>query len=115
LSTEEHHDTLSSLDFTIPQEDLQYLNEYQGHWEITGQGPKPENFWLVTKDGRGHPVKGHLSPQQILDWGRNQGWEVSYVAPYGRHVLGAQDEVPLHEWITSRKRAHLEAYYNRQQ
>lgn len=112
MSTEEHHDTLSGLGFTIPEEDLSYLNEYPGQWEVTGEGPEPGNFWLVTKDGRGHPVSGHLSPQQILDWGREQGWEVSYVAPYGRYVIGAEDEVRLNEWITSRKRSHQEASHH---
>lgn len=114
MNSEEHHDTISGLGFTIPSEDLPYLNEYPGQWEITGAGPKPENFWLITKDGKGHPVEGHMSPQQILDWGHRQGWEVAYVAPYGRHVIGAEDEVQLHEWISSRKRAHREASYHRQ-
>ncbi|QQE80137.1 hypothetical protein [Alicyclobacillus sp. SO9] len=114
MSTGEHHDTISDLGFTIPAEDLKYVNEYTGHWELSGSGSVPENYWLVTKDGQGHPVNGHLSPQQILDWGKDQGWECAYVAPYGRHVVGAEDEIQLHEWLQSRKRKEQEDDYNRQ-
>ncbi|MDQ0189205.1 hypothetical protein JI721_11710 [Alicyclobacillus cycloheptanicus] len=107
MSTEQRHQTtLSELGFTVDVDDLPYLNEYPGEWRITGEGEMPRNFWLVTTDGVGHPVHGDLSPQQILDWGREQGWQCAYVAPYGRHVVGARDEIQLHDWLHDRKERH---------
>lgn len=109
VSTQEHHNTISGLGFTVGPQDLQFVNEYQGHWELSGSPTEmPENYWLITTDGTGHNVRGHMSPQQILDWGQQQGWLCSYVAPYGCHVVGAKDEVQLHDWIRDRRRDQLE-------
>lgn len=105
MSQQEHHNTVSELGFTVFPQDLRFVNEYSGDWALTGSEDKvPENYWLVTHDGRGHNVRGHLSPQQILDWGREQGWECAYVAPYGCHVIGAKDEIALHDWLRERQR-----------
>ena len=106
MSTEQQNTTLSELGFTINREDLPFLNEYSGQWTFSGPEAVPENHWLVTFDGQGHPVNGHLSPQQILDWGKEQGWECAYVAPYGRHVIGEKDEVQLHDWLRERRNKH---------
>ncbi len=109
MGRQEYHNTISGLGFTVFPEDLQYVNEYAGDWELTG--PKdniPENYWLVTSDGEGHNVRGHMSPQQILDWGREQGWLCAYVAPYGRHVVGAEDDIQLHDWLRDRRRHAVE-------
>ncbi|OFW78512.1 MAG: hypothetical protein A2201_10130 [Alicyclobacillus sp. RIFOXYA1_FULL_53_8] len=106
MSTEEHHSKLSELGFTIQMEDLPYLNEYQGDWAISGPEQLPNNYWLVTFDGKGHPVQGSMSPQQILDWGKRQGWECAYVAPYGRYVEGQYDGVRLDDWLRDRRRKH---------
>lgn len=108
MSTEEHHTTLSELGFTIQMADLPYLNEYQGDWIVDGPDELPNNYWLVTFDGIGHPVSGHLSPQQILDWGVERGWQVAYVAPYGRYVEGKDDGVHLHDWLRDRRNKHKE-------
>lgn len=106
MSTEQHQTTLSELGFTVRPEDLPYLNEYAGKWSVSGADPLPNNQWLVTMDGVGHPVTGHLSPQQILDWGADQGWQCAYVAPYGRHIVGANDDIQLHDWLAQRREQH---------
>ena len=103
MNTEQHQTTLSELGFTIWPEDLQYLNEYVGRWAFTGEGDVPENYWLVTFDGEGHPVTGHPSPQEILDWGHRQGWQCAYAAPYGRFVVGQEDGIELHDWLRERR------------
>ncbi|WDL98329.1 hypothetical protein [Alicyclobacillus sp. ALC3] len=109
MNRHEDHTTVSGLGFTVSAQDLKYVNEYPGQWELTGQPEKiPENYWLITHDGQGHNVRGHLSPQQILDWGRDQGWQCAYVAPYGHHVMGAEDEVQLHDWLRERQRRAAE-------
>lgn len=98
-SSQEHHETLSSLGFYFKPDDLPIINAYAGHWQVTETQHQPENYWIVTTDGKGHPVKGHLSPQEMLDWAENQGWVPAYVAPYGRYVEGELDAVELHDWI----------------
>ena len=103
MSTQEHHSTWSELGFTVREGDREYINEYAGDWVFTGETPVPDNFWLVTMDGEGHPVNGHMSPQQILDWGQERGWHCAYVAPYGRHVIGEKDEIQLHDWLRDRQ------------
>lgn len=96
----EHHTTVSELGFSVSNEDLAIVNEYPGRWGITGSAPLPDNYWVVTMDGEGHPVTGHRSPQQILDWAeRERGWQCAYVAPYGRFVQGEDDGIELHDWL----------------
>ncbi|GEO26390.1 hypothetical protein AAC03nite_21750 [Alicyclobacillus acidoterrestris] len=109
MSREEHHEKLSSLGFYFEAEDLPIINDYQGDWMVTGDH-KPDNYWVVTTDGKGHPITGHPSPQEALDWARNNGWLPAYVAPYGTYVEGALDGVQLHDWIANgrheRKHSH---------
>ncbi|MFB5190531.1 hypothetical protein [Alicyclobacillus fastidiosus] len=99
MSREEHHETLSGLGFYFEAEDLPIVNQYQGDWIVTGPDGKPDNYWVVTTDGKGHAISGHPSPQEALDWARNNGWLPAYVAPYGRYVEGELDAVALHDWI----------------
>lgn len=106
MSTQEHHTTISGLGFTVKSDYLPFINEYPGDWTYTGPEPAPDNYWLVTFDGKGHPIPGRLSPQQMLDWGEARGWYCAYVAPYGRHIIGAEDEVQLHDWLLQRKQKH---------
>ncbi|WAH37276.1 hypothetical protein [Alicyclobacillus dauci] len=101
---EEHHDTLSSLGFSFKQDDLPIINKYHGHWKVMGDDTPAENLWVVTTDGKGHPVKGHPSPQEIIDWADDQGWLPAYVAPYGRYVEGELDAIHLHDWIVQGRR-----------
>lgn len=103
---QEHHDTLSSLGFYFKPEDLPIINAYAGHWTITQPEHPSSNYWVVTTDGRGHNVRGHMSPQQILDWAEEQGWVPAYVAPYGHYVEGELDAVALHEWIRKGRFEH---------
>ncbi len=95
----EHHTTVSELGFAVTNEDLRIVNQYPGRWAITGSSPLPNNYWAVTTDGRGHPVLGRMSPDEILSAANNRGWQCAYVAPYGRYVQGENDGVELHNWI----------------
>lgn len=96
---EQHFDTFSSLGFYFDLDDLPIVNAYQGHWVVAGDDTPAQNLWLVTTDGKGHPVTGHPSPQEIIDEARHKGWLPAYVAPYGRHVEGQSDAIQLHDWI----------------
>lgn len=99
VNREEHHDTVSSLGFYFKQEDLPIINAYSGSWTLTNPEHVADNYWVVTTDGQGHNVTGHLSPDQILEWAEDKGWLPAYVAPYGQHVEGKLDAVLLHDWI----------------
>lgn len=101
---EQHFDTISSLGFYFEPEDLPIVNAYNGRWVVAGDDTPAENLWLVTTDGKGHPVEGHPSPQEILDDATDRGWLPAYVAPYGRHVEGELDAVQLHDWILRGRR-----------
>ncbi|MCL6445173.1 MAG: hypothetical protein K6T83_17250 [Alicyclobacillus sp.] len=99
VNRSERHEAISDLGFTVKPEDWQAVIDYPGRWVLTGPETLPSNFWAVTMDGRGHPVTGRKSPQEVLDWAINQGWECAYVAPYGRHVVGELDDIQLHDWL----------------
>lgn len=103
---DEHHETISSLGFYFKQEDLPLINAYQGHWVLTepGNHHTASNYWVVTTDGEGHNVQGHMSPEEILDWADNRGWLPAYVAPYGQYVEGELDAIQLHEWLQRGRR-----------
>lgn len=98
---EEHHETVSSLGFYFKPEDLPIINAYSGSWTLTNPTHTANNYWVVTTDGKGHNVGGHMSPDQILEWAEDKGWLPAYVAPYGQHVEGELDAVSLHDWIES--------------
>lgn len=103
----EHHTTMSELGFTIEDRDIPSLNAYQGEWTLTGEGEIPENYWVVTIDGNGHPIKGSGSPQQLLDRAHEMGWDPAYAAPYGCHVIGKDDGIELHEWLQDHRKKHI--------
>lgn len=107
MNRTEHHTTVSDLPFDVQIADMPAVNAYVGEWELTGDGPAAENFWLVTIDGNGHSVAGHLSPEQMLDEAIDKGWDPAYVAPYGRHVIGKLDGVQLHEWMQDQRKKHI--------
>jgi hypothetical protein len=105
LNRTEHHTTLSELGFFFDTEDLPIINAYTGTWHVQDEDQNlPENYWVITTDGKGHNVRGHMSPKQILDYAWNQGWQVAYVAPYGHYVEGIEDGVKLHDWIVEGRR-----------
>lgn len=87
--------------------DIPLINAYVGEWALTGDGPTPENLWVVTIDGNGHPMPGDASPSQILDEAKEMGWDAAYVAPYGRHIIGKLDGVQLHEWIQDHRKKKI--------
>lgn len=100
MNRTEHHTTLSELGFFFDQEDLPIINSYEGTWTVTDrEQDMPNNFWVVTTDGKGRNVIGHPSPQQIIDDAKAKGWPVAYVAPYGHYVEGTEDGIQLHDWI----------------
>lgn len=101
---EDHHETLSGLGFYFQPDDLPIINAYHGKWVVTDTEHQPNNYWVVTTDGKGHSVTGHRSPQQILDWADEQGWLPAYVAPYGKYVEGEMDAIQLHDWISQGRR-----------
>jgi hypothetical protein len=96
--------TVSGLGFTVSNEDLKFVNEYQGKWVVTETGASmPNNYWVVTTDGKGHPVRGHGSPIQMLMDAKADGLDIAYAAPYGRYVEGEDDGVQLSDWIRERR------------
>lgn len=103
----DHHTTISELGFTVQMKDLPAINAYSGEWSLTGEGPLPENFWIVTIDGNGKPITGHGSPEQLITRAQEMGWDVAYVAPYGRHVVGETDGRQLHEWLQDQRKKHI--------
>ncbi len=103
----EHHTTMSDLDFSVQSKDIPILNTYQRQWSLTGEGSVPENYWVVTIDGNGHPLTGHGTPQQFFDRANEMGWDCAYVAPYGRRVIGKDDGIELHEWIQDHRKKHI--------
>ncbi|QSO47893.1 hypothetical protein [Alicyclobacillus mengziensis] len=103
----ERHTTISDLPFTVADKDLPSINAYQGQWELTGEGDIPQNYWVVTIDGNGHPMTGHGSPRQFIDRADEMGWDVAYVAPYGRRVIGKDDGIELHEWLQDHRKKHI--------
>jgi len=94
-----HEDSISELGFTVIPTDLPIVTDYQGQWSITGPEALPNNFWVVDMEGEGHQWPGHWSPQELLNHAKDEGVNLAYVAPYGRHVEGKEDAVPLHDWI----------------
>jgi len=100
----DHHETLSDLGFFFDNSDLPIINNYPGAWAVTNPAHIADNYWVITTDGRGHNVLGNKSPQQILDWGKFQGWDCAYVAPYGQHIEGQMDGIHLHDWIVEGRR-----------
>ncbi|QSO50644.1 hypothetical protein JZ785_17255 [Alicyclobacillus curvatus] len=103
----ERHITISDLPFAVDDKDLPSINAYQGQWGLTGEGEVPENYWVVTIDGNGHPMTGHGSPRQFIDRAYEMGWDVAYVAPYGRRVIGKDDGIELHEWLQDHRKKHI--------
>lgn len=99
LSTEEHHTTLSDLGFHFRAEDLPIINSYTGDWSVVPEGHPANNYWAVDITGKGHPIPGHGSPQQVLEEAVERGWPIAYVAPYGHYVEGKDDGIQLHDWI----------------
>ncbi|MCL6454362.1 MAG: hypothetical protein K6T78_12185 [Alicyclobacillus sp.] len=107
MSQTEAHTRVSDLPFAVDITDLPIVNAYVGEWSLTGEGPAPENWWIVTTDGEGHPMTGHDAPQQLLDRAKERGWNPAYAAPYGRHVVGKLDGVALHDWIRDHRKKHI--------
>jgi hypothetical protein len=106
MNRTEHHTGMSELGFTISAEDLKAVNQYAGNWVMTGEGKLPNNYWVVSANGQGHPVAGQMSPEEMLQIAKDKGWDPVYVAPYGRHVEGELDRVKLHDWIRQHRNVH---------